>query len=191
VYSGLTAGRDWPVCADGLHPKQQEERPVPTKSIVVFLIMLMGAGVQLSAAAADFVPEIRPDPEYLPEEVVGIQMRALASNDQPFENAGIELTFRFASPGNKVQTGPLSKFSGLFNSPAYQPMINHARLEVGESEVRGSKARVPVMVESSDGRQVVYLFMLSRQTDGEFADCWMTDGVTPIRITEGDGPVLM
>ena len=142
-------------------------------------------------ADSDFVPELRPNPEYLPGEVVGIQMRALASNDSPFENAGIELTFRFASPSNKSQTGPLSRFTGLFDNPAYQPMLGHTRLEVGEAEIRGDRARVPVMIETADGNQMVYLFMLSRQTDGEYTDCWMTDGVTPVRMTPGENPIVM
>ncbi|MGI9316057.1 MAG: DUF4864 domain-containing protein [bacterium] len=141
--------------------------------------------------ADEFLPEIQPTPEYLPAEVVGIQMRALANNNQPFDNAGIQLTFRFASPSNKVSTGPLSRFSNLFNNPAYQPMIDHSLLKIGDAEIRQDRAKVPVMIEARNGSRMVYLFMLSRQTDAPYQDCWMTDSVTPVKIKEPDQTTVM
>ena len=144
-----------------------------------------------SLAGESFLPEINPSPEYLPEEVVGIQMRALGNNDKPFSNAGIELTFRFASPSNKVSTGPLERFTRLFSGAAYEPMLNHQFLEVGESEIRGDRARVPVRIETPEGKRIVYLFALSRQSEAPFVDCWMTDGVTPIQMADSDMPVTM
>lgn len=161
------------------------------KLATLLLVATLGFVTTSHAASSDFVPELQPDPEYLPAEVVGIQMRALASNNQPFENAGIELTFRFASPTNKAQTGPLSRFTGLFSNTAYQPMLEHSRLEIGEAEIRNDQARVPVMVETIGGAQVVYLFQLSRQTEGEYRDCWMTDSVAPIRMTPGNTTTTM
>ena len=139
----------------------------------------------------EFLPEIQPTPEYLPDEVVGIQMRALANNDRPFQDAGIALTFRFASPSNKANTGPLPRFTNLFSNPAYQPMINHTMLEIGEPEIRQDRAKVPVMIEAKNGTKMVYLFMLSRQTESPYEDCWMTDSVTPIKIKSTDGPTIM
>ena len=146
----------------------------------------------LKATAADeFLPEIQPTPEYLPDEVVGIQMRALANNDRPFDNAGIELTFRFASPSNKASTGPLSRFSNQFSNPAFQPMIDHALLEIGEAEIRQDRARVPVMIEANNGSRMVYLFMLSRQSEAPYQDCWMTDSVVPVKISSTEQPTVM
>ena len=63
----------------------------------------------------------RPHPDLSPVEVVGIQIDALIKNDDPHEDAGVETAFRFASPGNKVNTGPLSRFIQLAHSPAYSP----------------------------------------------------------------------
>jgi len=138
-----------------------------------------------------FVPELKPNPEYLPDEVVGIQMRALGHNDQPFNDAGIELTFRFASPSNKVNTGPLDRFSRLFSHPAYEPMLNHQILEIGSAEIKDNKARVPVMIGTVAGVRMAYVFSLSKQIEAPYADCWMTDSVTPISLTRSDAPAVM
>ncbi len=150
-----------------------------------FLITMHGA------IADRFLPEIQPTPEYLPGEVVGIQMRALGKNDQPFDDAGIELTFRFASPSNKASTGPLSRFTNLFSNPAYKPMLNHTLLEIGQAEIRENQARVPVMIETPDGSRMVYLFMLSRQSQEPYVDCWMTDSVNAVKIAPTDESTLM
>ena len=49
----------------------------------------------------------RPSAEHAPQEVVRIQMEALRYNDE--KNRGIEIAFRFASPSNKADTGPLPR----------------------------------------------------------------------------------
>lgn len=163
-----------------------------SKAVGFLLLFALLAWSPLKAVSDDaFLPEIQPTPEYLPDEVVGIQMRALANNDRPFDDAGIELTFRFASPSNKANTGPLARFTDLFSNPAYQPMINHTMLEIGEPEIRQDRAKVPVLIESKEGTKIVYLFMLSRQTESPYEDCWMTDSVTPIKIKSTDTPTVM
>ena len=147
----------------------------------------------LSVAAAhaqDMLPEIAPSPEYAPDEVVGIQMRALGSNDSPRENAGIEITFRFASPSNRKVTGPLERFEGLFLNPAYSPMLNHSRLEVGPATLTDGIATVPVLVVDRSGKSVGYMFSLSQQHDPPYEDCWMTDSVIPIHIPPDTTSIL-
>jgi hypothetical protein len=169
-----------------------------TEMSINLKIILIAAGAVIlwlaplkASLAADFLPEIQPTPEYLPDEVVGIQMRALANNDQPFDGAGIELTFRFASPSNKASTGPLARFTNLFSNPAYAPMLNHTLLEIGEAEIQQDRARVAVMIEAQNGMRMVYLFILSRQVEAPYEDCWMTDSVTPIHLKSSEQPDVM
>ena len=158
-------------------------------SVFVFLLGFShGQGVYANEA---FVPELQPDSEYLPEEVVGIQMRALGNNNKPFSDAGIELTFRFASPRNLVNTGPLEKFSQLFSIPAYQPMLNHSELVVGSAKLEQRKAYVPVSIKSIDGNMMGYMFILGKQTEEPCTDCWMTDSVIPIRLDSTGKPLVM
>ena len=143
-----------------------------------------------SASASDLFPEIAPAPEYEPDEVVGIQMRALGTNNLPYENAGIELTFRFASPQNREFTGPLSRFQLLFDNVAYQPMVGHAELAIGEAEIQGKQARVPVLIADGDGNKAGYLFFLSRQSEAPYENCWMTDRVIRVTLPDGNDTVL-
>ncbi|MBX2869594.1 MAG: hypothetical protein KTR18_13005 [Acidiferrobacterales bacterium] len=180
-------------------PKARARSQSTVSVTAVVTAILFGAAIIFSLSATigkanadtNFVPELQPNPEYLPDEVVGIQMRALGNNDKPFADAGIEVTFRFASPRNKVSTGPLERFTNLFDSPAYRSMLNHATLEVGEAEIRNDQARVPVTIESNDGRRIVYLFALSLQSEEPYLNCWMTDSVVPLEITDSDNPVIM
>ena len=153
------------------------------------LLCLILASVSL-ARASDLFPEIMPAPEYEPDEVVGIQMRALGMNNEPFDNAGIELTFRFASPDNKSVTGPIERFQTLFDNVAYRPMIDHAELNIGEAEIRGEMARVPVLISNENGDKAGYLFFLSRQSTGPHENCWMTDRVIRVTLPGEDSTIL-
>ncbi|MGA8660130.1 MAG: DUF4864 domain-containing protein [Chthoniobacterales bacterium] len=121
--------------------------------------------------------DISPNPNLSPEQVVQFQIEALRHNDDPKPDAGIEKTFRFASPSNKLATGPLEKFTEIVRSPTYAPMLNSLSTAVTWSQVEGHEARVAVAIEAGDGAHVGYLFILSKQTEGEFRGCWMTDGV--------------
>jgi uncharacterized protein DUF4864 len=114
-----------------------------------------------------------------PEQVVQFQIAALAHNDEPQTDAGIERAFRFASPSNKTATGPLEKFAQIVKSPAYSPMLNNVSSSIVGSDVEGNKARVAVKVFDTTGRQVTYVFVFSKQSEGEFSNCWMTDAVMP------------
>jgi predicted membrane-bound mannosyltransferase len=120
---------------------------------------------------------IKPDPEYSPEEVIRFQLGALAQNDIPYKNAGIEFTFSFASPSNKKATGPLERFIQLVNNPLYQPMLNHQAVQYGELQLNGDQAVQRVILTTSDGKRVAYIFTLSKQKGDSYDNCWMTDSV--------------
>lgn len=126
---------------------------------------------------------LAPRPDLSPEDVVTIQLEALRHNDSPSRDAGIATTFRFASPANRVATGPLDNFAELVKASAYRAMINHRRVERGPMHVEGEDARQRVVVYSATGARVAYLFVLSRQHGGAYDGCWMTDGVTRLDDT--------
>jgi hypothetical protein len=50
--------------------------------------------------------------------------------------------------------------------------------------LRQNQARVVVRIVAADGRRVTYVFVLSRQGEGDFNNCWMTDGVAPLNQEE-------
>jgi hypothetical protein len=65
----------------------------------------------------------KPSPELLPEDVVKIQLNALKHNDE--KNHGIAIAYRFASPENRLHTGPLERFIRMLHNPLYAPMLNY------------------------------------------------------------------
>ncbi|HEX9950474.1 MAG TPA: DUF4864 domain-containing protein [Rubricoccaceae bacterium] len=131
------------------------------------------------AAAAPFppgAPAPEPSPDLSPAEVVRIQVEALKRNDEPTPGAGIATAFRFASPGNRLATGPLPRFDRMVRE-GYPDLLGFARAEHGEPRITGDRAVVPVTLVQRDGRRVTFGFALSRQTNGAYAGCWMTDAV--------------
>jgi Domain of unknown function (DUF4864) len=128
--------------------------------------------------------ELEPRPELSPEEVVQYQVAALQRNDDPKSDAGIERAFRFASPSNQQATGPLEHFVQIVKGPAYSPLLNHRSSAIVGSEQKEDQAKIVVKIVAADGRQITYLFILSKQTDGDLQGCWMTDGVAPVKDAE-------
>lgn len=118
-----------------------------------------------------------PDPSLGPGEVVGVQVDALATNDDPEPDAGIKTAYNFASPGNRRATGPLDRFVRMVKGPNYAPMVDHVEAVRGPLERAGDRAEQRVTLTGPDGRTVTYLFGLSRADAGEFAGCWLTDRV--------------
>ena len=122
-----------------------------------------------------------PNPEQTPQEVVRIQMKAMQHNDDPSPNAGIALAFKFASPQNRQKTGPLEKFIRMVKSPDYAVMLNHKSAEYGQVHLDSGEAQQLVRVTAANGEVALYVFILHKQADGPYKDCWMTDGVVRLR----------
>lgn len=118
--------------------------------------------------------DVRPDPELSPQEVVEIQLRAFGNNNATDE--GIEIAFRFASPSNRAQTGPLERFAAMLKAPAYAVMLDHDRAEFAPLAMREGVAVQRVALYADDA-VVVYDFYLRRQVMSPYEECWMTEGV--------------
>ena len=152
------------------------------------LLAALVAGMA-SAGIVDKEPVMelpRPSLQQAPADVVRIVIEALSNNDDPYEDAGIATTFAFASPANKVNTGPLSKFTQMVKNPAYGVMINHVEHEFSKVVMTGRQAYQMVRIRGASGTEVVFAFRLSRQLEGEYTGMWMTDAVWP--VASGDLP---
>ena len=119
----------------------------------------------------------KPDPTLSPEAVIDAQLAALEHNDEPHPDAGVEAAYRFASPENKQQTGPLDRFTRLLHNPLYEALLNAKAYHRAPIQVAGNRARQYVTVVTPEGEEVLYLFMLKKQSQGEFEGCWMTNAV--------------
>ena len=162
---------------------------------VITSVVLMGAiwaaaagcGDERTSPAASIAPPPTtqakgPSPQLKPEEVVRLVTEAMGRNDMPTADAGIATAFAFASPGNKQATGPLARFIPMVKSPAYRPLLNYAKIEYGPVRVEGDYAEQLVTVTDAAGDLAAFLFTLSCQADGDYEDCWMTDGVSRVGL---------
>lgn len=138
-------------------------------------VLLHHAGV-FPAAQSESRAAHRPSPSLSPADVVRIQLDALRGNDERHDG-GIATVFQFASPANRSITGPLDHFVELVKTPEYSPMLNHRRAEPGPLITSGDLAEQRVLITSAAGERITYVFVLSRQRDGVYAGCWMTEGV--------------
>ena len=127
----------------------------------------------------------QPRPEYKPHQVVQIVMDALQNNDPT--NAGIAVAFNFTSPENRRATGPLERFIALVQRPVYGPLLNCSDVAYGTATVDGDHAVEIVAVRDATGDPAFYAVQLSRQLDGQYQGCWMTDGVLRIAVEPGRG----
>ena len=123
-----------------------------------------------------------PGPELSPEEVVRIQLEALRSNDA--SDHGIAVCFRFASPANKANTGPLSRFTHMIKDGVYRLMLEYRQIDYEPIQVVDDVARQRVTLTGST-TAVTYVFFLSKQAQPDCDGCWMTDAVSVERVDEG------
>jgi hypothetical protein len=132
------------------------------------------SNAQIASDELHFSVRLAPSPELTPEQVVQIQLNALRHNDS--RNRGIEVAFRFASPNNKLQTGPLARFTHMLQQGPYNLMLGYDNAVFDPVEIEEDHARQRVTLIGS-GLVVAYEFYLSRQTEGACIGCWMTDAV--------------
>ena len=127
-----------------------------------------------------------PSKALAPGDVVEIVINALANNDLPFPNAGIETTFNFASPSNKAFTGPLERFVTLVKGPVFGQMVDHSNSTLSKVLVEGDQAIRMVQIVTPDNETFYYAFRLGLQQEGDFAGMWMTEAVWPLEDPQSD-----
>ena len=146
-------------------------------TLIVFLFIL-----PFQVWASYDIENAYPEPELKPNDVVSLQLLAMQQNDD--SDFGIEVTFRFASPSNKIQTGPLKRFIRLVRNPSYRPLLNHINATFLELNIEEDFAVQDVIITTSNGKRIGYRFRLSIQKGTLYPGCWMTDSVVPFKVME-------
>jgi|TARA_B100000959_G_scaffold266176_1_gene308344 hypothetical protein len=129
---------------------------------------------------------LKPQANFLPGEVIFIQLTALQNNNHPYQNAGIEQTWKFAHPSNKQYTGPLSNFIKMMHSDSYSIMINHKKHNINlvEQGVNISFFMVE-LVDKTDNKFGIQWIVEKVLLKGELKNCWMTVSVSqPVLIAK-------
>ena len=150
----------------------------------LFIILLLPALLKGAVSSANDV-FISPSSQFSAFEVVEIQLLGLKASGQD-RMVGIEQVWIFAHPDNKRMTGPLERFAGLFDNPAYAPLIGHSSASITEIDRQDGMARFVVTVLARDGKTYGYNWILralrtagQKQSDDEI---WMTSAVSAPRI---------
>ena len=72
-----------------------------------------------------FAELLKPNPNLKPEEIILIQLSALKKNNYPYKNAGIDQTWEFSHPSNRIFIGPLEKFTTMMYTSPYSIILEH------------------------------------------------------------------
>ena len=150
---------------------------------LVAALPLLFVSATLAPAPSQELGRTQPHASLPPETVVRIQMEALGNNDEPYADRGIEITWHFASPDNKIFTGPLDRFKAMIHGAVFEPMLNHKSVEYENLRMDGPRAEIDVIVLTRGNRYVGYRFGLSRHNTPACDACWMTDSVVPFKVT--------
>ena len=146
-----------------------------------YMFILVAICISSTAAGRD-LSRTTPHPSLSPLDVVKIIMNALQKNEEPSNNRGIRVTFKFASPANKKVTGPVERFVKMVTGPVYGKMVDHLGAVYEKIKIKGNSASIDVIIKASSSRFVGFRFLLTKQRDNEFDGTWMTDSVIPIEV---------
>jgi len=141
---------------------------------LLFGLVFLPAAASAQGVEDPLSEDLMPAHGMAPEDVVRFQLEALRQHDA--RNRGIEVAFRFASPANRVHTGPLPRFIGMIRNGPYALMLDFRAVSYGPVESNGAQARQRVVLADAT-TSVTYWFYLSRQSKDPYVDCWMTDAV--------------
>jgi hypothetical protein len=123
-----------------------------------------------------------PNETYTPQQVITIVLDSMQKNAA--DDEGIATVFRFASPDNKLVTGPLPRFTQMIKR-GFPDMLNHISARLEDIDIAGDIAVQSVWLQTQSGTEFGYEFRLSIQRGGKHDGMWMTDAVMPIGKNTG------
>jgi len=158
-------------------------RPV-LRWLSLVLLMTACSGEPTPVGRTDAFPA--PAPSLTPQDVVSAQLQALrqAGGDSQAADRAMAAAYAFASPRNKAGVGSLDDFSSMVRS-SYADMVAHEQVILTVVREGPTQAAIAAALLTAGRQPRNYMFILARQTGGEYADCWMTDAVLPL---PGDSP---
>ena len=129
-----------------------------------------------------FAEVIKPNSSIDPSQVVKIQLSALMKNDFPNKDRGIEQTWEFAHPNNKIFTGPLDRFKQMIKGESYKMLLNHRDHKISELYSDKNKAVYEVIVMDDQKKYFMFKWQVEKYLKvGPLQNCWLTTLVsTPV-----------
>ncbi len=141
-----------------------------TFNFLIFFFLLSNSG---------YANLIKPNKLLKPIEIIKIQLNSLQKNNIPYKDAGIEQTWEFAHPNNKIITGPLEKFKKMIYSENYQLLIEHEYHEIIILEKTNNRVVYKVEILTRNKKKYFYIWQVEKVIgNGYLKDCWMTTNVS-------------
>jgi hypothetical protein len=76
----------------------------------------------------------------------------------------------------------------VVHSPSYAALLNAKEATVTRVQVEDRDAKILARIVSARGSEMFYLFLLSKQSEGEETNCWLTDGVIGLQPVDDGQP---
>ena len=118
---------------------------------------------------------VKPNSDIKPVQVVKIQLKGLMKNDSPYKDQGIEQTWEFAHPNNKIFTGPINRFKEMIKGESYKMLIDHTNHEIKEIYLNDELAIFEVTVMGNDKKYFKFKWQVEKYLNsGPLENCWLT-----------------
>ena len=142
--------------------------------ILIFFLMLSSA----------FSEIVKPNETIVPEKVVKIQLDGLKKNDSGYKDQGIEQTWEFAHPTNKIFTGPLDRFKEMIKGESYKMLLNHKDHKINQVFADENKVIFDVIVMDNEKKYYMFKWQVEKYLkSGPLQNCWLTTMVSaPISL---------
>ena len=127
---------------------------------------------------------IKPNQTIKPIQVVKIQLDGLKKNDSLYKDNGIEQTWEFAHPNNKIFTGPLDRFKDMIKGESYKMLIDHKDHKINQIYSDEKTVIFEVVVMDSEKKYFMFKWQVEKYLDnGPLKNCWLTTVVSaPIAL---------
>ena len=147
----------------------------------IFNTFILISFLTLSSAFSEIV---KPNETIVPEKVVKIQLDGLKKNDSGYKDQGIEQTWEFAHPTNKIFTGPLDRFKEMIKGESYKMLLNHKDHKINQVFADENKVIFDVIVMDNEKKYYMFKWQVEKYLkSGPLQNCWLTTMVSaPISL---------
>ena len=131
-----------------------------------------------------FAEILKPNETIVPKKVVKIQLDGLKKNDFSYKDQGIEQTWEFAHPNNKIFTGPLERFKEMLKGDSYKMLLNHKDHKINQVFADENKVIFDVIVMDNEKKYYMFKWQVEKYLkSGPLQNCWLTTMVSaPISL---------
>ena len=126
---------------------------------------------------------VKPNEIIKPLQVIEIQLNGLKNNDSSKDN-GIEQTWEFAHPNNRIFTGPLDRFKEMIKGDSYKMLLNHKDHKINQVFSDENKVIFEVIVMDNEKKYYRFKWQVEKYLkSGPLQNCWLTTMVSaPISL---------